>query len=593
MTLEAEAELAPLKRRGRVWSALSRATPFSVVSLLVVLGLAFIALYPLSRVFLRLFYVDGELDLSAFREVFEQDDLVTILRNTAIVVVASSLLGVIVGGMLAWLNERTDARLGIATDSLPLVPFLLPPIAGAIGWVLLLSPRSGYLNSLVRWALEFIGVSVSSGPIAEGPFDIYSWYGLIFVYTIYQVPYAFLLVSAGLRNLDPALEEQSRICGHGLLQTLRKVTFPGILPSFGAAVLLMIWFGFALFSVPVILGTGADIEVLSVRIVRLLTAQYPAQTALAVGNSMFVVLVLGTAWYFQGRLLGKGRHATVGGKGYRATRIRLGVWRKPARLFMFGYVFVAAILPLLALVLVSLRGFWSSSIEWGELGFDSFQRAIFDDVRTRKALFNSLRLAGAGATIGIVAAAMLALFVQRTGRGAARLVDAAVKFPATISTIVIAVGFTLAFTGPPFNLQGSLWILLLAYLAIYMPQGSVAADAAASQVGSELTDASAMCGAGGTRTFLRVSLPIMLPGLVAGWALLFVRMTGDLTASAILAGTGNNVVGFRILEVFEGGSFALLAALALALTVVTSTVLVLLLTLSRRRAAYAVESPGA
>jgi iron(III) transport system permease protein len=184
------------------------------------------------------------------------------------------------------------------------------------------------------------------------------------------------------------------------------------------------------------------------------------------------------------------------------------------------------------------------------------------------------------------------LFVQRSGRGAARLVDAAVKFPATISTIVIAVGFTLAFTGPPFNLQGTLWILLLAYLAIYMPQGSVAADAAASQVGDELTDASAICGAGGTRTFLRVSLPIMLPGLVAGWALLFVRMTGDLTASAILAGTGNNVVGFRILEVFEGGSFALLASLALALTVVTSTVLVILLTLSRRAAAYAIESPG-
>jgi iron(III) transport system permease protein len=592
MTLEAEAELAPLKRRGRVWSALSRATPFSVVSLLVVFGLAFIALYPLSRVFLRLFYVDGELDLSAFREVFEQDDLVTVLRNTAVVVVASSILGLMVGGLLAWLNERTDARLGIATDSLPLVPFLLPPIAGAIGWVLLLSARSGYINSLIRWALELINVSISSAPIAEGPFNIYSWWGLIFVYTIYQVPYAFLLVSAGLRNLDPSLEEQSRICGYGLLQTLRKVTLPGILPSAGAAVLLMIWFGFALFSVPVILGTGADIEVLSVRIVRLLTAEFPAQTALAVGNSIFVVLVLGTAWYFQARLLRKGRHATVGGKGYRATRIRLGVWRKPARLFMFGYVFVAAVLPLIALVLVSLRGFWSSSIEWGELGFDSIHRALFDDVRTRNALLNSLRLSSVGATIGIVAAAMLALFVQRSGRGAARLVDAAVKFPATISTIVIAVGFTLAFTGPPFNLQGTLWILLLAYLAIYMPQGSVAADAAASQVGDELTDASAICGAGGTRTFLRVSLPIMLPGLVAGWALLFVRMTGDLTASAILAGTGNNVVGFRILEVFEGGSFALLASLALALTVVTSTVLVILLTLSRRAAAYAIESPG-
>lgn len=549
--------------------------------MLIVAAMAFIALYPLARVALRLFVTDGHLDLSPFRDVFRQDDLVEVLFNTFVVVGVSSCAGLLIGGSLAWLNERTNARMGLVTDSLPFVPFLLPAIAGAIGWVLLLSPRAGYLNVFLRWLASLVGIHIE-----RGPFDINTWYGLILVYTIYQVPYAFIIVSGGLRNLDSSIEEQARICGSSPLSTLRKVTFPAIRPALSAAMLLMLWWGFALVSVPLVIGSGAGIEVLSVRIVRLLTFSFPAQTSLAVGNSIFVVAIVGTAWYLQSRRLRGGRHATVGGKGTAATRTDLGRWRRPAQLLILGYVFVAAVLPIGALLLVSLRGFWSPNIEWSKLGLGAFRKAIFDDTRTRRALANSIRIGIIGATIGITAAAILSLYVQRSGRAGARLVDGAVKLPATISTIVIAVGFLLAFAGPPFRLGGSTLILLLAYLAIYLPQGSVAADAAASQVGRELLDASSMSGAGGTRTFLRVCVPIMLPGLVAGWALLFVRMAGDLTASALLSGTNNPVVGFRILEVVQGGSYAVLAALALALTLVTGTVVVLALVATRRRSSF-------
>ncbi len=111
-------------------------TVFKVVSIIIALALAVLAIYPLSRVLLRLFIVDGHLDLSAFREAFTQDDLFELLFNTVVVVAGSAALALVVGSVLAWLNERTDARMGIATDSLPLIPFLLPPIAGAVGWAL-------------------------------------------------------------------------------------------------------------------------------------------------------------------------------------------------------------------------------------------------------------------------------------------------------------------------------------------------------------------------------------------------------------------------------------------------------------------------
>ena len=116
-----------------------------------------------------------------------------------------------VGGVLAWVNERTDARMGVVTAALPLIPFLLPPIAGSTAWVLLLSPGAGFLNVWLRDVLGLFGIDETTGPL-----NIYSFSGLILVYTIYQVPYAFLLITAGLRNVDPALEEASRVSGAGL-----------------------------------------------------------------------------------------------------------------------------------------------------------------------------------------------------------------------------------------------------------------------------------------------------------------------------------------------------------------------------------------
>jgi len=552
-------------------------SPFKILSYCVVIVFSFLALYPLSRIFLRLFYNDGAIDFSPWIAVFRLPDIGQLLLNTIIVVAVSGVISLALGLTMAWCNERTDARVGIVTDALPLVPFLVPPIAGAAGWVLLLSDRGGLFNAFLRWLLSFVGID-----LVEGPLNIYSWPGLIFVYVMYSVPYVYMLVSAGLRNVASDLEEQSRLSGSGLFRTMRKVTIPAVIPSLGASLLMLVWFGFALFSVPAVIGGGAGIEVLSVRMVSLLTFTYPPETATAVGLGLIIVLAVGSAWALQIRILRSGRHAVVGGKGHKISRIELGRWKWAARSLIFGYIFVAAVMPMIGLLLVAFNGFWTPNIQWTNLNFGSFREVLFEDGITIKAMRNSISLGIIGATIGITAAAILALFVQGSGKRVGRFVDGSIKFPASISSIVLAVGFTLAFSGAPFYLNGTFMILLLAYLALYLPQASVAADAAAAQVGSDLVEASRIAGAAGGRTFLRVSLPLMIAGLAAGWALLFVRMISDLTVSAILAGSNNPVVGFRILEIYESGSLASLAALSSLLTMVSMFVIIVLLVFTRK-----------
>lgn len=555
---------------------------FRHVSAALTVLVAIFAVYPLVRVVLRLFWYDGHFNIDALRRVLTIPSLGELIVNTLIVVALSTLIALVIGTLLAWLNERTDARMGVLTDIFPFIPFLLPPVAGAIGAVLLLSPRAGFVNVWLRSGLSSIGIHFDSGPL-----DVYSWYGLIAVYVIYLVPFSFLMISAGLRNLDPDLEEQSRMSGARTSRTLTRVILPGLAPAAGASVLLMIWQGLAMFSIPVIIGASANIDVLTVRVIELMSFTYPPEVDLSVGlASILMILAIGS-WYLQRLLLKRSKYATIQGRGRRApVRIRLGFAKWVARGAIIFYIFITTILPTVALILVTLTGHWTPNIEFGKLSLDAVRSTIVDDPLSLSALMNSLVLGFVCATLGILIASMISVYLRGINSLVATPLDGLVKLPGVISHVVIAIGIMLAFAGPPFGMAGTLTILALAYFVLYFPQGSVATDAAAFQVGKELIEASNLSGAGEGRTFRRVLLPLMLPAMVVGWAMIFSRVVGDLTASALLAGTGNPVVGYRILNIYNNGSYAKVAALATVLTFVTAVVVGIVMLIMKKRSKW-------
>ncbi|MCX0275116.1 ABC transporter permease subunit [Nocardia zapadnayensis] len=554
-----------------------RPKSFDTVALLIAAVLILLVSVPLLQVAVDIFWQDGSVGLGALEDTLAIPDLGGLMIDTVVVVAASSVLAVVIGTLIAWANERTDARMGLLNDVLPYLPFLLPPIAGAVGWTMLLSPKAGLINAWLRDGLGALGIHLDSGP-----FDINTWYGLVMVYTIYAVPYVYMNVSAALTTFDSSLEEASRLSGAGYLRTLRRVTIPALAPSIGAGFLLCTWFGFGMFSIAAIIGTPADIDVIAVRIVHLLTFSYPPEEDLALGLSAIVMLFVGLSYYVQYRVLKNSRFSSIAGKSTTHRVTRLGRWRPVVRGCVLLYVILSTVLPMVGLFLVALNGYWTPKIKWESLGFDAFRTALFEDPKTQHAFTNSLGLGLIGGLIGIVAAAIVSIYVAQRRNKATQTLDAAIKLPASISHMVIAVGILLLLGGSPFYLGGTWLILLLGYLAIYLPQASIATDAAVAVVGRELAEASKISGGREWKTFLRVYAPLMLPGLVAGWALLFIRIVGDLTASAILSGTNNVVLGFRILEVFNGGSYATLAALSAVLVLVTGAVLLLVISTSKR-----------
>ena len=543
----------------------SRYNTFTLLSLALVALMTLLVLYPIVAAWLRTLVQDGAFHTAPFEAVYGSGIFWRSVRNSLILVATSGVFAVVIGSVLAWVNERTDAAIPSISRVLPVIPLLMPSIALSIGWVFLGDSQVGYLNLALRRLLASLGIQ--SG--ADGPINIATWPGLIFVYTIFLTPYPYLFVSAALQNLDRSLEEASRISGASLSRTLRKVSLPAIRPAIVMSLLLLTVEGISVYSIPVILGTRAQINTLSVYTVNLITGSFPQRVDDAVVVSFFMVLTLGPIWFVGRRLQRSGHHARIGGRG-NTSPIALGRWRLPGKILVVVYMLLTAVLPLLVILMVSLQPYWNTTIDVTSFGFDNY-RKLFSSPFAAGALQNSLVLGIIGATVTTAVAGVVASYISYTrgnrhGVVVGEMVDGTLKLPAALSTIVVGLAILVALGGAPFGLYGTTVLLFLAYLAVFMPSASTAAMAAAGQVGQDLTEASAISGASSARTFRKISLPLMRGGLASGWALVFVSTLGDLTIAALLAGGPNPAVGFMMLNLWTTGTYSQMAAFAVIIT---------------------------
>ncbi|MBP2367678.1 ABC transporter permease [Pseudonocardia parietis] len=552
-----------------------RLTVVEIVTVLVGAVFAATLLYALAGLVIEILAEGDGSPLAPYADALALPGTAKVFVDTIVVVTVATLCALVIAVGFAWLNERTNARLGFVAAFLPLIPLLVPSLASTIGWVFLAADRAGILNVMLRDLLPFAGLSDT------GPLDIYSMGGMVFLYTLNIVPFIYLPVSAALSRLDPSLDEASRVAGVGPARTLFKVTIPAIRPAIAGGLLLGIAVGLATFSIGVIIGAAARIDVLAVRIYNLLTQGFPPQTAEAVALSTFLLFTVLVVSTFQRRVTARGAHATIGGKGIGSAVVDLGPGKWVARAAMIVFVALSSVVPLLGLFYISLLGSWQPSLTLDGISLDSYVVVLSDNPMTSTALRNSVLLAVVGGLVTLLAATLIAIFTaQRRGR-ISTLLDGLAKAPGGLSHLVLAIALLVAFTGPPFRFGTSLVILFLAFLVFFMPQAYVSASSAYAQLSRELEEASLISGAGPVRTLTRITLPLMLPGLVGGAIILFVLIMSEVTGSALLAGPDTPVVGFVMLDLWANGTFSTIAALGVVITLISTAVAMLLLWVGR------------
>lgn len=559
----------------------TRWRPAALVAYALLAGIAFLMIYPTLQLLGLVFDGGDHLQGAGLGPGIGK-----VLGNTFVMVASASIISLIFSTFLALIAERTDGGLKGIGNFMPVAPLMLPSVTGVLGWVVLFDPRIGFVNVFLRW---MTGDQIMGG---HGPINIYTMGGLIFALAVHLVPAIYLITSSALRSLDPSIEEASRISGAGPVRTWLTVTLPAIRPSIFEAWLLSVINGIAIFAVPVILGTAGQIEVVSVRIYRYFT-DYPANEKAALTLAFGMLLVVLALRMIQWKFLPHGRQATMGGKGSRHSPARLGKMRYVTKGIFIFYILISLVFPLLALMAVSLQPFWSLNFAPEFLSFKNYTDVLTQNPATTRALAHSLFLATTGATLIMIVAGFLMLYANHFGdnitstrkgafKGFRKLVDFVTMLPATFPHTLVGVAFILAFAQWPFDIYGTIWILFLAYLLMEIPYASTAARSASILIGKELSESSRVFRASEATTMRKILLPLSLHGLAAGWVLVFIHMLGEVTASAILSGTSNGVVGAVLLDLWENGSFPLMTAFALVIWLIATIMMGLVLWINNR-----------
>lgn len=545
----------------------------------LILGpLAFLILTPISLLVLNSFreVTIGELGfgvsgltLDNFVRAYSDPRTYGMLSDSFVFAMGSMLVAFVFGGTIAFLVERTNMPLRNAAYGLMLVPLIMPSILKGIAWILLLSPRIGVLNQVMKT----LG---APGPI----FSPYNLFAMVWVEGISMAPLTFLLLGGVLRRMDPSLEEASLVSGASYAKTLRAITFRMIIPAISGVAILQFVRGLEAFEVPVIMGLRRGIVVFSTNIYMAVRQHFPPDYGLGFAFSMALIVLTLVGLFLYQKSVGRAeRFTTITGKGYRPRVIDLGKWKFFGLGFFLFYLIVAVVLPFLILLWASVLPFYRapSMKLLSQVSLENY-RTAFERTDLYPMIENTLILAGSTAvSVMLVSLAISWIVIRLRPKGYAVL-DTIAFLPYAMPSIVMGVAFMILFLSFPNPIYGTLWILFVAYVVRYLPYGTRFTNAGLLQVHKELEEAAEVSGAGFRSVFFKILIPLMLPSLVGGGLYVLILSVKVMSMAAILWTPKSIVFSIFIWQLWEEGSMGELGAVS----VLFISVLTLMTVASRR-----------
>jgi iron(III) transport system permease protein len=539
------------KRKGR-----SAALPIGLGLILGVLVIVPVALMFLGAIRTGTF-VDPRAEFS-MRSLLAVYTTLPYLKSLGITVGASLLVSALacsLGIALAWLVARTDIPSKGLMENSVIAPLYLSPFVGALAWLILASPNAGLINVLAR---DLFG---ASGPVI----NVMSAPGIILIMALYNVPYAYMTVSSALRGMDPSMEEASYLNGAGVFRTALKVTFPVVRPAIISAFFFVFVLTCGTFSIPAALGGTQSMPFLAVDIYRS-TATYPIDysRAAAIGTLLFWISLIGVAFYrFASQV--SSRFVTVTARGYRTRFIKLRGWKAPAIGLIGLYVLLAIVLPYMAILYVSFTSYTSSSIAAASWTLDNF-RTVISSVAVRQATINTFFVSVLAPTLCVLLGIVLAYAIRRLKVRGGGILDYVAMFPIAVPGIVFGTGVFWTYLMTP--AYGTIGILVLAFVATYIPFAYRMVDTSIIQIDKSLEEASSLCGASHWRTASQITFKLIRPGILSAWILVFIFSVREISAAILLASPSNKVLSVMSWDYLEFGNVQNAAIVGLMQTLI-------------------------
>ena len=526
---------------------------------------AYLAIMPLVFLLWQSFFTPhtaakaAQFTLDNYRTAYTSAETLLLFSNSVRFALGSSLFAFTVGTLLAWMNERTNTPFKTLFFALSVIPLIIPGILFTVAWIFLASPKIGIINFMLQRAFDTDYVFV----------NIYTMWGMIWVDGLHYSPMAFLIMTAAFRSMDPSLEESAMMSGAGVLQTARRITLRLAWPAIFATLLILFVRSIESFEVPALLGLPVSIRVFTSSIYQAIH-QYPSQIGLACAYAVTLLLITTAGIYFQSRFASQGsKYATMTGKGFRPRPIDIGRWRfLTAAIFVLYFLFIV-VLPFLVLVWSSLQKFYSapSLAAMHNLTLDAY-RSILNHSTLVDAVKNTLLLSLGGATVIMLATSVICWITVKTRMPGRWLLDNLASVPLTFPGIVLGLAILIFYLNADIGVYGTLWIMFIAYLTRFLPYGIRYNTTSMLQIHKELEESAAMSGASWGTTFRRILLPLLKPGLIAGWIYIVIVSTRELSTSILLYSPGTEVVSIVVWELWENGQYVELSALGVMFIIV-------------------------
>ena len=498
--------------------------------------------------------------LEHYRTILSSGSTLKLFLNTLAFALGSSLLGLLVGGMLAWIVERTNTPFRKLVYVAVFLHFGTPLILRVIGWILLMGPKAGYLNFLLRQIFNL--------GIEKGPLNIFSLSGMIFIEGMGWSSLVFLLMAAPLRSMDPSLEEAATTSGAGVWRTIYKVTLPLALPSILSVLLLAFVRCLEAFEVPALIGIPAGVHVFTTSIWLRVKETFLPDYGIASAYSIFTLSLVGMGLYLYSRATRASyKFYTITGKAYRPRVTDLGKWRYVTTPVIF-ILPLFDILPLLVLAWASFLPYFAlpSREIFSKLTLANYPSLLtFQNLPIMDSVRNSFIVSTAGATIAVLLAAIVAWTAVRTKIRGRWFVDGLASFPLVFPGVVLGVGLLKAYLTIPIPVYNTLWILIIGYIVRYLPYAMRYCHPGLLQISQELEESAYVSGASWSRVFKKILIPLMMPALFGGWIWIFLVSFRELSLSIMLTGPKTAVVAVVIFELWENAQVPILGAFGVML----------------------------
>jgi iron(III) transport system permease protein len=507
---------------------------------------------------LAAFGVPTEFQFGYLARVFTRSQNYGALVNTLVLALGAGVFSVVLGVPLAWAAARTDMPLRRSLQALVALSYITPPYLTAIAYIILLGPDAGYFNRILQ--------AITGAP--RGPIDIFSMGGVIFVISLHVFPFTFFMTYAALRSVDASYEEAARLLGARRFGVLWRVNLPLVAPAITGGALLSAIDSMALFGPQAFLGLPAQITYLPTRIYGVISA-YPPRWAEASSLSLTLVVLTALGLLLQRGYLDRRSHTTIGGRGLRLETISLAGWRWPAVAFCGAVVFLSAVAPIAVLTIAAFSRSWIAGLTPANLTIEHFEEALFNNQIAVRGILNSFRLATVAGICAVIVGAAVAYIDLRTHVRGRRLLDYLAILPLGLPGTVMAVGVLLAFIRPPLVIYGTIWILLVAYVARFVPLAARSANATLRQIDPSLEEAARISGATRLGAAWHILLPLARPGLTVAFLLVFIPALSELSATILLYTGGTETIAVAIFRLNDLGQLEVVSALAVFVIAVT------------------------